>query len=811
MSLKERIVVVPPPGLMEKTMKRHEIVNTVISQFKRIATMAAITAVALGAGASLSMAGNPPAPTISGSVATTAVVGLAYTFTPTATNAAKFSVTGALPVWLTFDDITGTLSGTPTTVGTSDAMQISALNVSGSASLPLFTITVVATPPIAWRQIGTGPPYPNVSSLVLDPTNPQTVYVGDSGSNGHVLKSTAGGGSWSKIYFPDIPPYSRSLNALVIDPTSPQTLYAGTDYGIYKSTNGGGIWTAVNKGLPTNIPWINTLVIDPTAPLTIYAGTLDNGVYKSTDGGANWQAFNNNPAYTRCFSLAVDPTEPTTVYAGLSTPGSGGVFKYTSSSAVWTKVTNGLPIAVSYVLALAIAPTNPQTIYAGTIGPLNNGGVLRSIDGGTTWSIVASGPAIYAVYSLAVDPTNPLTIYAGISSPANGGVMTSGDGGKTWNNINNGIINPLSIRALAIDPSNPQTIYAGAQGGVYKTIPSQPPTISGAPATTATVGSVYSFTPSATDATSFSLVGTLPPWLTFDTKTGQLRGTPPAVGIVPDLIIGAGNANGLAWLPAFSITVNPLPPTISGTPVLTATVGVGYSFTPTATDPGKFSVTGNIPPGLTFDSSTGTLSGKPTSAGSYGAIIISVSNASGSASLPAFAITVQQKIYHVVMYVLPGTGHVSGSDVYEISVPSGGSIGPVTAEPSIYSHFVNWTEDTGLLTSTDNPLTVTNVTADMSIKANFSPLPPVRLESGFPLWYYSSLQAAYNGNVHLGQLAILSQTFTFKENLNLYADVQVTLSGGYATDYISQTGFTVLQGTVTVSQGSLVADRLIVQ
>ena len=87
------------------------------------------------------------------------------------------------------------------------------------------------------------------------------------------------------------------------------------------------------------------------------------------------------------------------------------------------------------------------------------------------------------------------------------------------------------------------------------------------------------------------------------------------------------------------------PPTITGTPPSTAPVGVAYAFTPTATDPDGNPLTygiANRPSWATFNTTTGRLSGTPTSAnvGSYGNILITVSDGQASAQLPAFAITV---------------------------------------------------------------------------------------------------------------------------------------------------------------------------
>lgn len=85
---------------------------------------------------------NLPQPTISGTPTTTATVGTAYSFTPSATNAASFSITGSIPPGLGFNLTTGVLSGTPTTVGTYSNIQITVTNVSGSAQLNIFSITV---------------------------------------------------------------------------------------------------------------------------------------------------------------------------------------------------------------------------------------------------------------------------------------------------------------------------------------------------------------------------------------------------------------------------------------------------------------------------------------------------------------------------------------------------------------------------------------------------------------------------------------------------------------------------------------------
>jgi photosystem II stability/assembly factor-like uncharacterized protein len=87
-----------------------------------------------------------------------------------------------------------------------------------------------------------------------------------------------------------IGPEGGPVWALAIHPQTPETLYAGTWGGVFKSTNGGTNWTAINTGL--TYTYINALAIHPQTPETLYAGT-DGGVFKSTNGGTNWTAINN--------------------------------------------------------------------------------------------------------------------------------------------------------------------------------------------------------------------------------------------------------------------------------------------------------------------------------------------------------------------------------------------------------------------------------------------------------------------------------------------------------------------------------------
>jgi Putative Ig domain len=111
-----------------------------------------------------------------------------------------------------------------------------------------------------------------------------------------------------------------------------------------------------------------------------------------------------------------------------------------------------------------------------------------------------------------------------------------------------------------------------------KALPDIPPSISGTPTQSVTAGQAYSFQPAATDANGLRVTfGILdkPSWLTFDTATGRLYGTPTAsnVGTYSNIVITAYDGYYKASLPTFGISVQAAPVTVSST---TATV----SWTP---------------------------------------------------------------------------------------------------------------------------------------------------------------------------------------------------------------------------------------
>ncbi|MCX6097436.1 MAG: stalk domain-containing protein [Caldiserica bacterium] len=288
-----------------------------------------------------------------------------------------------------------------------------------------------------------------VFSLVINPATPTTLYAGTY--SGGVFRSTDSGATWTAV---NTGLTSQDIRSLAINPATPTTLYAGIwGGGVFRSTDSGTIWTALNTGLTHHVVW--SLAINPLTPTTLYSGTYD-GVFRSTDSGTTWTAVNTGLTNQHVQSLAINPLIPAILYAGTTL--GGGVFRSVDSGATWSAVNTGL--SDRWVQSLAINPLIPAILYAGT-----RGGVFRSTDSGTTWTAVNTGLTHHVVWSLAINPLTSTTLYAGTYG---GGVFRSTDSGAHWTAVNTGLTSQ-DIRALAINPATPSILYVGTYDvGVFQ-------------------------------------------------------------------------------------------------------------------------------------------------------------------------------------------------------------------------------------------------------------------------------------------------------------------------------------------------------
>ncbi len=162
-------------------------------------------------------------------------------------------------------------------------------------------------------------------------------------------------------------------------------------------------------------------------------------------------------------------------------------------------------------------------------------------------------------------------------------------------------------------------LISGGAAGTAMAATNARPVISGAPEKTVLPNETYLFQPTASDADNDLLTFTIknkPGWAEFDTKTGQLSGTPSTDDrdYYKSIRIGANDGKHTGWSKTFAIRVLNTLPTISGTPTTSLLAGEAYSFQATASDVDNDQLTYFIkkkPSWADFDAQTGTLTGTP--------------------------------------------------------------------------------------------------------------------------------------------------------------------------------------------------------
>ncbi len=131
---------------------------------------------------------------------------------------------------------------------------------------------------VSWTDITTGLPTRSISSITVDPTNPNRVFLTVSGyGTGHVFASINGGTAWTDISanLPNIP-----ASAFVLDPVTASVAYAGTDIGVFR-LGVDGQWTAFNNGIPP----VPIMAFTSQANGLIQVGTYGRGAYELVPTG----------------------------------------------------------------------------------------------------------------------------------------------------------------------------------------------------------------------------------------------------------------------------------------------------------------------------------------------------------------------------------------------------------------------------------------------------------------------------------------------------------------------------------------------
>ncbi len=205
--------------------------------------------------------------------------------------------------------------------------------------------------------------------VVFDPVNPDRMYYGTY----RLYRTTNGASSWS-VVSSDLTggpgggslPYG-TITTIVVAPSNTQRLYVGTDDArVWTSTNGGGAWINVSAGLPNR--WVTRVMVDPVDPAVAYV-TLSGyrqdiataHVYRTTNAGATWTAIDGNLPDAPVNAIIVDPDLPSTLYVGSDV----GVFVTRDLGASWDVLDPALPPTAIFDLTLH-APT--RSLVAATHG-----------------------------------------------------------------------------------------------------------------------------------------------------------------------------------------------------------------------------------------------------------------------------------------------------------------------------------------------------------------------------------------------------------------------------------------------------------
>ena len=396
--------------------------------------------------------------------------------------------------WTTLSPSTGYLAGRSVAVDPRDGQSV----YLGTYGYGLFKTVDGGS---SWGAANNGITNIDVGQLAVAPTDGRTIY---AGAWRGFYSSSDGGVTWSAGNTG-----MANTSALLVDPTDSRTVYAAKYGGPFKSSDGGATWSAINSGIP--LMWVTALALDPSNRLRLYAGT-DDGIYLSSNGGGSWTRSSTGlPAATTVRALALDPAKTGTIYSGTGT----GVYKSSDMGATWSPASAGMP--AGSISALVLDPANSQTLYA-----LNNSSLYKSVDGAGLWT-----PAGVSGGALAVGNGGAAALYLGTT----GGVQKSSDGGLTWSTLTGGDLAGIYPGCLAVDPVNSQTVYAGAWArGAFKLSATFAPTLSAPESVTWASGTQGRLALSATGAPrpGFSVSGTLPAGMSFDTTTGELSGIPAA-------------------------------------------------------------------------------------------------------------------------------------------------------------------------------------------------------------------------------------------------------------------------------------------
>jgi photosystem II stability/assembly factor-like uncharacterized protein len=331
----------------------------------------------------------------------------------------------------------------------------------------------------------------SIGAVTIDPTNPNVIWVGTGENDDQnnviygdgVYKSEDGGESWENMGIKN----SEHIGGIVVDPKNPNTVYVaaygslrnpGGDRGIYKTTDSGKTW---KKSLYiSEYTGCFEIHIDPRYSNILYAvahqrmrklytgvyGGPESGIYRTTDGGATWDKMTKGLPTEDVgrIGLAISPVNPDVLYAIVEAAKEGGVYKSTDRGVSWTKQDSYVSAYPFYFQKLFCDTKDVDRVYSMDVF------LKVSVDGGKTWKNLGEDKKHVDNHVLWIDPDDNKHIIDG----CDGGVYETYDQGKNWAFKSN--IPIAEIYKVTTDNDTPfYNVYAGSQdnssfGGPSRTI-----------------------------------------------------------------------------------------------------------------------------------------------------------------------------------------------------------------------------------------------------------------------------------------------------------------------------------------------------
>ncbi len=258
---------------------------------------------------------------------------------------------------------------------------------------------------------------------------------------------------WTLTYPWKGQPYSGSVVA-----AGDARVYAcsGLEAWLVASDDGGRTWSKTSPLTTSSSVVPVDIVSQPHSPDTVVidAEGLEAAIFRTADAGATWQRVG---AYVH---VAVDPVDPNVMYASRGYPSFGGIVKTVDGGITWSDTAR----KNSLDRAIVVDVLDHQTVYAIGIDvpEQKTAGLYRTRDGGATWPSIY--PGYNTILSLTVDVLDRL--YAIVESEFALLLLRSTNQGDSWSRLRItvppvGGYPDVRARAVAIDPRMPQRLYVG--------------------------------------------------------------------------------------------------------------------------------------------------------------------------------------------------------------------------------------------------------------------------------------------------------------------------------------------------------------